>query len=101
MRSKNWQNNFVESGGGECWEHFNDASGYKSHKARDATVASNIVTDDLPRRSPDLNVLDYCLWHNKRMREKDWSFRPNFKETYLKSERFAAGRVSAAGSHAC
>jgi hypothetical protein len=100
MHSKNWQNHFVESGEGKWWEHFNDPSRYKSRNARDATMASNIVRDDLPRRSPDLNVFDYCLWHNKRMRHKDWSFWPDFKETDLNSERFAAGRVTGGRRHA-
>ena len=38
---------------------------------------------DLPRRSPDLNVLDYCLWHeiNVRMRAQETTLRPAFKET--------------------
>ena len=30
-------------------------------------------SEDLPRRSPDLNVLGYSLWHaiNERMREEE------------------------------
>jgi hypothetical protein len=39
----------------------NDPAGYKSSKGIVAKQASGIVTLDLPRRSPDLNVLDYCL----------------------------------------
>ena len=37
----------------------------------------------LPKRSPDLSVLDYCLWHevNKRMRQQERKFRPSFKES--------------------
>ncbi len=51
----------------------NDPTGYKSHKAIDAKSSVGISTLDLPRRSPDLNVLDYCLWHeiNVRMRKQE------------------------------
>ena len=40
-------------------------------------------SEDLPRRSPDLNVLDYSLWHaiNERMREEEKQFPANRKET--------------------
>jgi hypothetical protein len=48
----------------------NDPAGYKSKRALAAKEAAGIVIDDLPKRSPDLNVLDYSLWHsiNVRMR---------------------------------
>ena len=48
----------------------NDPAGYKSERALAAKEAAGIVIDDLPKRSPDLNVLDYSLWHsiNVRMR---------------------------------
>ena len=54
----------------------NDPSGYKSRKAVAAKKAAGIVTDDLPPRSPDLNVLDYSLWHeiNVRMRAQEQQF---------------------------
>ena len=40
-------------------------------------------SEDLLRRSPDLNVLDYSLWHaiNERMREEEKQFPANRKET--------------------
>ena len=48
----------------------NDPAGFKSGKAKQAKVEVGIVTDDLPRRSPDFNVLDYSLWRiiNVQMR---------------------------------
>ena len=61
----------------------NDPTGYKSRKGEAAKKASNIVTDDLPKRSPDLNVLDYRLWSeiNRRMRRQEASFSSSRKET--------------------
>ena len=36
-----------------------------------------MCSEDSPRRSPDLNVLDYSLWHaiNERMREEEKAVR--------------------------
>lgn len=61
----------------------NDPAGYKSKSGLAAKKLAGIETMDLPRRSPDLNVLDYCLWHeiNVRMRAQESTFRPAFKET--------------------
>ena len=61
----------------------NDPAGYKASKGVAAKAAAGIVTDDLPPRSPDLNVLDYALWHaiNVKMREKEASFPKDKKES--------------------
>lgn len=61
----------------------NDPAGYKSGKAMTAKRKAGVVTDDLPRRSPDLNVLDYSLWHtiNMKMREQERLFSPKKKES--------------------
>ena len=61
----------------------NDPAGYKSSKALAAKTEVGIVTDDLPRRSPDLNVLDYALWHaiNLRMRKQEASWPSDKKES--------------------
>ena len=61
----------------------NDPTGYKSGAAMTAKRAVGIKTDDLPKRSPDLNVLDYSLWKaaNKRMRAAEKKFPHNKKET--------------------
>ena len=75
----------------------NDPAGYKSGKAKDAKAEVNIVTDDLPRRSPDLNILDYFIWNavNRAMRKQERSFKKNFKET--KSAFLARLRKTALG----
>lgn len=61
----------------------NDPTGYKSRKGLAQKATSKLVTDDLPKRSPDLNVLDYCLWNeiSKRMRLQERSFRKGYKES--------------------
>ena len=60
----------------------NDPAGYKSGLAKKAKAEVGIKTDDLPFRSPDLNVLDYSLWHtiNIEMRKQEAKFRKNYKE---------------------
>lgn len=73
----------------------NDPAGYKSRAALAAKGESKIATLDLPRRSPDLNVLDYSLWHavNTKMREQEEAFDQNKKETvdqYMKRLRHTA-----------
>ena len=54
----------------------NDPSGFKCKRAIVEKAKLKLVTDDLPKRSPDLNVLDYCLWHeiNVRMRAQERTF---------------------------
>ena len=61
----------------------NDPTGYKSSKGMSAKKSVGISTDDLPRRSPDLNVLDYALWHaiNLRMRKQEASWPSDKKES--------------------
>ena len=61
----------------------NDPTGYKSRAGQEAKKSANIVVDSLPKRSPDLNVLDYSLWSeiNRRMRAQERTFRKNRKET--------------------
>ena len=61
----------------------NDPAGYKSRKGIAAKKRANIIADDLPKRSPDFNVLDYSLWHaiNTRMRIQERGFHKNRKET--------------------
>ena len=58
-----------------CVLEDNDPAGYKSSKAKAAKADIGIVTDDLPRRSPDFNVLVYALWHaiNLSMRAQECS----------------------------
>ena len=60
----------------------NDLTGYKSGAAIQAKKAAGIKTDSLPKRSPDLNVLDYLLRKavNAKMREAERKFPHNEKE---------------------
>ena len=60
----------------------NDPSGYKSGPGKAAKEEVCIITNDLPKRSPDPNVLDYCLWAeiNTRMRAQEKAFPKNKKE---------------------
>ena len=57
---------------------------------------AGITTDDLPKRSPDLNVLDYSLWHaiNARMRVQDRSL---CKKKESKAQYLARLRRTAMG----
>ena len=61
----------------------NDPSGYKSSAGKCAKVASKVDTLDLPKRSPDLNTLDYGFWSevNRRMRHQERGFSRVFRET--------------------
>ena len=61
----------------------NDPTGYKSRRGMEAKKKLKIQTDDLPPRSPDLNVLDYSLWHeiNVAMRSQEKNFRKTKRET--------------------
>ena len=61
----------------------NDLSGYKSGAGKDAKAKARIITNDLPKRGPDLNVLDYSLWAyiNTKMREQEKAFPANKKES--------------------
>ena len=79
----------------------NDPAGYKSGKAMQAKRDVGIITDDLPRRSPDLNVLDYSLWHaiNLQMRAQERALSPRKAETeaeYLSRLRKTAWVMPAA-----
>ena len=54
-------------------------------------------SEDLPRRSPDLNVLDYSLWHaiNERMREEENQFPAKRQEP--KEQHYERLRATALG----
>ena len=66
-----------------CVLEDNDPAGYKSAGGKAAKKEANIVSMDLPPRSPDMNVLDYSLWSaiNSAMRLQERSFRKNKKES--------------------
>ena len=63
----------------------NDPSGYKSGAGKDAKAKARIITNDLPNRGLDLNVLDYSLWAyiNTKMREQEKAF-PAYKKESVK-----------------
>lgn len=61
----------------------NDPSGYKSSKGMAGKREAGIITLDLPKRSPDLNPLDFSLWAaiNRKMRQKERGWPANKRET--------------------
>ncbi len=60
-----------------------DPSGNRSGKGRDAKEASKLTVFEIPKRSPDLNVLDYAVWSEieRRMREQERKQPDTKKET--------------------
>ena len=71
----------------------NDPTGYKSRAGTGAKTLARIVADSLPKRSPDLNVLDDSLWHaiNVRMREQERAFPKRYVETVADFKRRLRG----------
>lgn len=61
----------------------NDPSGYKSNLGKEAKAACHLHVLEQPKRSPDLNPLDYGLWAeiNRRMRIQERKFPRNKHET--------------------
>ena len=68
-----------------CWTVLedNDPAGYKASKGKAAKNLCNIKAESLPPRSPQLNALDYCLWHeiNRRMVSQEQKMAVNRKES--------------------
>ena len=67
----------------------NDPSGYKSKKGEAAKLAENIIPMSFPKRSPDLNPLDYNIWAriNKSMRGQKKKWKPSRRETHAEYMR--------------
>jgi hypothetical protein len=61
----------------------NDPTGYKATVARNAKLKEKIDILELPKRSPDLNPLDYGFWDavNLRLRRQEKSFAESKKES--------------------
>ena len=61
----------------------NDPTGYKSGAGMKAKAEVGIQTLDLPKRSPDMNPLDFSFWAelNKRMRAQERSWPDAKRET--------------------
>ena len=72
----------------------NDPTGYKSRAGNRSKADNNLVADSLPKRSPDLNVLDYSLWSeiNRRMRAQERTFRKAGRRR-RRSSKSASGRL--------
>ena len=60
----------------------NDPTGYKATVAKQAKREGNVDVLELPKRSPDLNPLDYGFWEavNKRLRRQEKLFAASKKE---------------------
>ena len=61
----------------------NDPTGFKSNLAKKAKTAAKIKIFEIPKRSPDLSVMDYAIWAkiNNTMREQERRFKKSKKET--------------------
>ena len=61
----------------------NDPTGFQSSKGKAAKTESGINTFAIPKRSPDLNPMDYSIWSeiNRRMRRQELKWTRNKRET--------------------
>ena len=61
----------------------NDPSGFKSKLAEKAKRAAKIKVLCLPKRSPDLSVMDYAIWKRiiQKMRSQERRFKKSKRET--------------------
>jgi hypothetical protein len=61
----------------------NDPTGYKSTLAVKAKRAAKIRVFKIPKRSPDLSVMDYAIWKQitRTMRRQEMKFKKGKKET--------------------
>ncbi|CAE7464626.1 Ikbke [Symbiodinium natans] len=73
----------------------NDPTGYKSAKGIAAKCDAGLLVFEIPKRSPDLSVLDYAIWTeiNKRLRRQESKWTKGKKETraaYIKRLKLTA-----------
>ena len=61
----------------------NDPTGFKSRLGERGKKASKIRVFQIPKRSPDLNVMDYAIWRpiNRKMRLQERRFHVSKRET--------------------
>jgi hypothetical protein len=61
----------------------NDPTGFRSTKGMKAKADSKIEIFAIPKRSPDLSVMDYAIWSqvNRRLRKQEASWKTGKKET--------------------
>ena len=61
----------------------NDPTGFKSSKGIAAKKAAKIKVFSIPKRSPDLNLMDFAIWKSvtTRMRRQERKFPRSKRET--------------------
>ena len=61
----------------------NDPSGNQTKVGKRAKIAKQMETFEIPKRSPDLNVMDFFFWNEveRRLRQEDRSWPTSRKET--------------------
>ena len=79
----------------------NDPTGFKSKKAIKAKASAKIDVFEIPKRSPDLSVMDYAVWKkintNMRAQEKRWpSKKRETRAEYITRLRRTAQNLSRA-----
>ena len=72
-----------------CILEDNDPTGNQSAKGRAAKKDAALVVLELPKRSPDLNVMDYALWseEERRLRAQENKWPAGRHETRAEFER--------------
>ena len=66
-----------------CTLEDNDPTGFKSKRGVAAKRAARLDVLEIPRRSPDLSVMDYAIWSeiNRRMRRQERKWAASKRET--------------------
>ena len=66
-----------------CILEDNDPTGFKSKRGVAAKRAARLDVLEIPRRSPDLSVMDYAIWSeiNRRMRRQERKWAASKRET--------------------
>ena len=77
----------------------NDPTGYKCQMAKDAKKALGVSVLEIPKRSPDLNPLDYSFWSevNACLRRQEAKFQEDYRESrcqFIKRLRRTVLRIS-------
>ena len=67
----------------------NDPTGNRSRKGLDAKAAAKMEVFEIPKRSPDLNVLDYAVWSEveRRMRAQERKWPASRRESRAQFEK--------------
>ena len=72
-----------------CILEDNDPTGNRSAKGMDAKRAANLEVLALPKRTPELNVMDFAVWSEveRRLRKQERSWPTSKRETRAEFER--------------